>query len=345
MLTHTFSSPSAPPAEADGLPRPALDGKRLGKPMDGIRHGWPPEPGRQQAGDGTTDQVDGGRLEITPVGVVDRHTLQWDGIAVELVQCATHDHIQFRFRAPSHLLIAYQEGVRDDGETLIDGAARSTLRILAGKLTFVPAGCGYFDWQRPRVRSRMICFYFDPAVMTAGYEAAQLTGRFSPRVFFENNQLLEAAIKLAAAIEDNPEAKRYCEALAVVVAHELLCFHGFCRQCGAPARGGLAAWQKRIVGSYIEDHLAESIPIASLAGLAELSSCHFCRAFKQSFGKPPHRYHIARRINRAKALLENPGLSITEAALALGFTETSSFSTAFRRTTGLTPTAYRRSRE
>jgi AraC family transcriptional regulator len=108
-------------------------------------------------------------------------------------------------------------------------------------------------------------------------------------------------------------------------------------------RGGLAAWQQRAVTTYIEEHLAEPISLASLAGLVGLSTYHFCRAFKQSVGVPPHRYHTRQRIARAKALLTKPALSVTEIGLAVGFSETSSFTAAFRKATGLTPTAYHRS--
>ena len=95
--------------------------------------------------------------------------------------------------------------------------------------------------------------------------------------------------------------------------------------------------------TYIEEHLAEPIPLATLAGLARLSTYYFCRAFKQSFGVPPHRFHTNRRIERAKALLADAAPSVTDIGLRLGFSETSSFSSAFRRVTGLTPTAYHRS--
>jgi AraC family transcriptional regulator len=97
------------------------------------------------------------------------------------------------------------------------------------------------------------------------------------------------------------------------------------------------------VVAYIEEHLDEQILLATLAGLARLSPYYFCRAFKQSFGIPPHRYHTRRRIERAKTLLAKPNPSVTEIGLAVGFSETSSFTAAFRKATGLTPTAYHRS--
>ncbi|MGA7390844.1 MAG: AraC family transcriptional regulator [Pseudolabrys sp.] len=98
--------------------------------------------------------------------------------------------------------------------------------------------------------------------------------------------------------------------------------------------------QQKRVAAFIEEHVADDIPVRVLAGLVDLSPYHFARAFKRSFGVPPHRYHVGQRIERAKAHLRDR--SVTEVALAVGFAETSSFSAAFRRTTGATPQDYRR---
>ena len=80
-----------------------------------------------------------------------------------------------------------------------------------------------------------------------------------------------------------------------------------------------------------------------MAELAQLSPYHFSRAFKQTFGVPPHQYLTSRRIERAKSLLAQRKLSVTEIGLDVGFSETSSFTSAFRKVTGETPTDYRRS--
>jgi AraC family transcriptional regulator len=110
-----------------------------------------------------------------------------------------------------------------------------------------------------------------------------------------------------------------------------------------PARGGIAPWQQRILVDYIEEHLADNISLATLGELVRLSRYHLCRVFRQSIGLPPHRYHMSRRIERAKGLLSNPEVSVTEVAVRLGFSATGAFTTAFRKATGSTPTAYRRS--
>jgi AraC family transcriptional regulator len=109
-----------------------------------------------------------------------------------------------------------------------------------------------------------------------------------------------------------------------------------------PLRGGLPAWQQKRVMEFIEAHLAEEISLAALAELAGLSLFHFARAFTQTFGVPPHRYHMTRRMDRARSLLRKPTLSVTQIGIQIGFRESSSFTKAFRRFTGLTPTEYRR---
>ena len=139
------------------------------------------------------------------------------------------------------------------------------------------------------------------------------------------------------------DSRLHFEALGVILAHELARPQRATRHAEPRARGGLAAWQQRTLTEYIESNLGEQIPLAKLAELVRLSPYHFCRAFKQSFGVPPHRYHSGRRIERAKALLAKPDYSVTEIGMAVGFSETSSFTAAFRKATGLTPTAYHRS--
>jgi len=99
---------------------------------------------------------------------------------------------------------------------------------------------------------------------------------------------------------------------------------------------------RKRVADYIEEHLADDVPLASLAELARLSPFHFSRAFHHSFGLPPHRYHIERRIERAKSLLADLSLSMTQIGQRLGFSESSAFAATFRRVTGRTPSDYRR---
>jgi AraC family transcriptional regulator len=99
------------------------------------------------------------------------------------------------------------------------------------------------------------------------------------------------------------------------------------------------------VAEYIEEHLAEDLSLSQLAEVAGLSQFHFARAFRESMGLPPLRYVSARRVERAKDLLAQPGLSVTQIGAQLGFNDTSHFSASFRKHIGATPSAYRRSLE
>lgn len=109
-----------------------------------------------------------------------------------------------------------------------------------------------------------------------------------------------------------------------------------------PVRGGLSARKQKLVVEYIEQHLSEEISLRALAGLAKLSPYHFARAFRHSFGTPPHRYHMIRRMNRAQDLLRRSTLPVTQIGIRIGFRETSSFTRAYRRYAGVTPSEFRR---
>jgi AraC family transcriptional regulator len=283
-------------------------------------------------------------VEISPADSVERRTASWPGMAVEIVQATRSDRIESRICAPVHMLAVYERGTRHEGETFVEGLPSATLRDFRRKLVFVPAGHEYRDWQKPRILTRVAYFYFDPAALAINADLNLTELPVSPRLFFEDNGLWDLAFRLTTSIEGDGSLHRpYVEALGVLMAHELIRLHAGEPTARPEVRGGLAGWQERTVVAYIEGHLAESISLATLAQLARLSPYHFCRAFKQSFGVPPHRFHISQRIERAKSLLAKPTQSVTEIGFTLGFCEASSFTAAFRRATGLTPSSYRRS--
>jgi AraC family transcriptional regulator len=282
-------------------------------------------------------------VDIAPREIATRRARRSDGMAAEIVQTIRRERIDIRFKAPVHLLVIVEEGVRAAGESSVQGLPRSTLRDLRRKLTFVPAGHEYHEWNQPSLPSRTIYFYFDPAKIFIDLEPRDSEVLLAPRLFFEDTALWQTALKLRRLLDGPGASNGGCfEALGIILAHELIRPEARSNRAEPRARGGLAGWQQRTVVEYVEENLAESISLARLAELVQLSPYHFCRAFKQSFGVPPHRYHTSRRIERAKALLANPNDSVTNIGMTIGFSETSSFTAVFRKTTGMTPTDYRR---
>jgi AraC family transcriptional regulator len=107
-------------------------------------------------------------------------------------------------------------------------------------------------------------------------------------------------------------------------------------------KGGLSARQLRLLIDHINEHLGEPVTLSELAKLAKISQSHLCQAFRQSTGSTPHQYHIARRIDRARALLAETDLPIADIALIVGYGDQSQFGVAFRKSVGVSPLAYRR---
>jgi len=108
-------------------------------------------------------------------------------------------------------------------------------------------------------------------------------------------------------------------------------------------RGGLSAPSLRRTVGYIQEHLEEDLSIASLAKVAELSSCHFARMFKQSTGMPPGVYVLHCRISLAKQLLLAKTGCLADVALQAGFCDQGHMTRSFRRILGITPAAFVRS--
>jgi transcriptional regulator GlxA family with amidase domain len=99
---------------------------------------------------------------------------------------------------------------------------------------------------------------------------------------------------------------------------------------------------KRIVQAklFIDNHFSERTDLKNIADEAYFSKFHFTRLFKTIYGKTPHQYLIAVRIDKAKELLQT-NLSVMEICFAVGFDSVSSFTGLFKRCTHLTPSEYR----
>lgn len=99
----------------------------------------------------------------------------------------------------------------------------------------------------------------------------------------------------------------------------------------------------RRVFAYIERNLDSKLKWDELAAAVGLDPFRFARGFKRATGTTPHRYIMAARIRRAMELLTGQGASIADVALDVGCSCQSHLTTLFRKYTGTTPAAFRRS--
>jgi AraC family transcriptional regulator len=84
---------------------------------------------------------------------------------------------------------------------------------------------------------------------------------------------------------------------------------------------------------------------AEMAACVQLSESWFSYVFKQTTGTSPMQWQLARRIDRAKALLAAPELTISDVASQLGFSDQAHFTNTFKANTGHTPGAWRHSHQ
>lgn len=75
--------------------------------------------------------------------------------------------------------------------------------------------------------------------------------------------------------------------------------------------------------------------------MAHASPAHFIREFRRAFGETPHGYLLTRRLERAAALLRSTDHTVAAICMEVGLRSVGSFTTSFKRTYGITPTAYR----
>ncbi len=244
----------------------------------------------------------------------------------------THDRLVLFTRPPEELNLSY-EGVNRH------------VPPPAGSISVVPAGSparwqwsGYFDWIHISLEPGLVAkvgaeeFGLDPARIT-----------IPPLDSLDDPQLRAAMLAVDSELTAGGAGGRLvAESLANVLAVQLI------RQVLAPrptasARdGALPRVKIRAVIDYIEEHVVDGPSLEQIAAVAGLSPYHFARQFKAATGLPPHQYLIARRVERAKQLIQRRGnLSLAQVAASAGFSDQSVFSYHFKRIVGVTPGQFR----
>lgn len=162
---------------------------------------------------------------------------------------------------------------------------------------------------------------------------------------FPERQIRTALAELCCAVRSALDDERGSAEDSLRRAAEILHDMGaMAAETQQPAQGGLAPWQIRKVTSHIEAHLDRPIRNDDLAALVRLNPSHFGRAFRNSFGEPPHEYVIRRRVERAQGLMLSTDASLSAIAMDCGLADQSHLTRLFRRIAGESPRAWRRAR-
>ncbi|WDH50997.1 AraC family transcriptional regulator [Pseudomonas chlororaphis] len=105
--------------------------------------------------------------------------------------------------------------------------------------------------------------------------------------------------------------------------------------------GGLSPWRESLVKQMILDGLSDTLEVTELARACALSRSHFSRAFKCSTGLSPQEWIRCQRIARAKQLIRNTDLTLTQISLECGFCDQAHFCHIFTHSEGINPFAWR----
>ncbi len=164
-----------------------------------------------------------------------------------------------------------------------------------------------------------------------------------PTFFFTDPLLYHLGVELAKELRSaNPLGLLYAESLTNTLTLYLLRHYSTGRVVHDISSSRLTPLQLRIVNEYIHAHLDQKIALADLANCVHLSVPHFERMFRATTHRPPYRYVLELRLERARVLLETTRLTLAEIALQCGFSSQSHFTTHFTRYIGISPARFAR---
>ena len=161
--------------------------------------------------------------------------------------------------------------------------------------------------------------------------------------FPEFSSASKIVVGLLAAASDSLDRDREATRRQIAYAVAILTRVGRGNQSrSTPGQSGLAPWNKHRLADYIEASLENRIAVADLSKMAGLSTSHFGRRFKCSFGMTPHAYILRRRVEQAKRLmLIDTELPLSQIALQCGFSDQPHFCRVFQRLAGMSPSIFR----
>lgn len=93
---------------------------------------------------------------------------------------------------------------------------------------------------------------------------------------------------------------------------------------------------------YITENYQEPLSLSDMAKYSCMSSYHFLRVFKGTYGETPNEFLIRLRVEQAKKMLITENFSVSEVCEKVGYSSLGSFSSLFLKQTGMAPTLYRR---
>jgi AraC family transcriptional regulator len=265
------------------------------------------------------------------------HSADWCGLRLDQVSTPAGELVEYR---PTSDVVSVATGAKRAIEVVLADAPSRLLEVTPGQVHIfaanVPVGVRLFE------PAENIVVTLSPRLLSevrpnGSSTQVALRSRFGLQDGLIE-QLVYALLEEATSVTSD---SRYVQTLGAALAAHLVRRYA---SNEAPRQARPRRLVKPVLASvleYIEQNMDAELTLPRLAAFARLNVFTFVRRFKTSTGLPPHRYILRRRVECAKVLLSNAALSIADVALRCGFGDQSAFTTAFRRLTSQTPSAYR----
>ncbi|WP_122521613.1 AraC family transcriptional regulator [Pannonibacter phragmitetus] len=268
----------------------------------------------------------------------------WSGMLADVwdVECRAGAHGQYVSPAPRLFVMLETESDAAIDLMVHPQAPQRMTFDRRNPMCFIPAGLPVWSSMGTLGHLRHLDIHLDvPALASRFGSRFDLAALNAASFSFRDERVLALARLIALeCCEPGDLDALYADSLAAAL---LTALGKVSREPENPA-SGLAPRRLNRVLDHMSRNCSRNLSLAELAAVAGLSTSHFAQAFKASMGMPPHRWQMAQRIERVKALLEEGHVSVTDAALAAGFADQSHLTRAFRRFEGTTPGAWLRQR-
>jgi AraC-like DNA-binding protein len=228
-------------------------------------------------------------------------------------------------------------GVEAESGEISGGAA--LLAAPGDALSAASAGAAEF------VLVRLSPLFVTDCAARAGLARSELVVSFRARAVVHDERLARLARDLSEELREEAAGQGLVVGALVeqALVHLLRRYANLRRDSHLElSRAGLVDRRIRLAVELMQAHMHRDLPLEEIASAAHLSPFHFARLFKKLTGATPHAYLASLRAARARQLLAETDLPITEVGARVGYMSSSHFARAFRQATGISPSAYRK---
>lgn len=274
--------------------------------------------------------------------IADSESIGWRSL-----YAAIHDPpVQCTEPAPGHPTFIYHLGRPTSVTRKIEGDRREKALIEPRRICLTPSAattqwehCGHTQILEVYLRQSIY-----ESALAEMYRGDAARAEIVPRFAILDPLLEQLAVAISEALVDGTlEDGLYVDTLAQMIAVHLARLHSprSSKCLGHSIHLAPEPKMRRLI-EFVEENLDRDLRLETMAREVGISPLYLPHVFKASFGQAPHRYVLARRVERARELLRGTELPILEVALCCGFSSQSHLSNWFRRIVGISPSAYRK---